>query len=158
MGEILRKRIKQTRFESPVQEALLNLTIAANYIREEAERTLEPHGVTGAQYNVLRILRGVHPEGHPRGEIAQRMLDRAPDVTRLIDRLEEKGLVARDRTSQDRRHSMTRISDAGLALVEQIQPVMKENFKKLRKRLSDEDCEMLSRICEQIYGPDVDGE
>ena len=154
MGEILRKRIKQTKFDSPVQEALLNLSVAANYIRGELERVLAPHGVTSAQYNVLRILRGVHPDGHPRGEIALRMLDRAPDVTRLIDRLEEKGLVSRDRNSSDRRHSITRISDAGLDLLEEIHPTIRDNFKKLRKRMSDEDCEALSRICEQIYGPD----
>ena len=81
MGEALKRRIKQARFENPQQEALLNLVIAGNYIREQLERAVGEHGITLPQYNVLRILRGVFPEGHPRCEIATRMLDRAPDVT-----------------------------------------------------------------------------
>jgi DNA-binding MarR family transcriptional regulator len=152
MGEALRQRIKQTRFQSPLQEAILNLIVAGNYIRERGERAVSEFEITLPQYNVLRILRGVHPSGHPRCEIAARMLDRAPDVTRIIDRLEEKSLVERDRTGTDRRHSITRITEQGLELLERMQPVMDEPFADLRERLSLRDCKELSRICELIYG------
>src|SRR5512138_1721666 len=105
MGEVLRRRLQQRHFDSPLHEAILNVVVAANYIRDCNDRTLARYGLTSPQYNVLRILRGAYPDGHPRCEIAARMLDRAPDVTRIIDRLAEKGLVERDRSSTDRRHS-----------------------------------------------------
>src|SRR5258708_23607153 len=150
MGEALKRRIKQARFENPQQEALLNLVIAGNYIREQLERAVGEHGITLPQYNVLRILRGVFPEGHPRCEIATRMLDRAPDVTRIIDRLEEKNLVERDRAGKDRRHSLARITRAGLRLLEAMEATIQLAFGPLR-RLSVRDCRELSRICEAIY-------
>lgn len=152
MGEALRRRIRQTHFQSPVQEAVLNLLVTANYLREQSEQLVAPFGVTLPQYNVLRILRGVHPAGHPRRDIAERMLDRAPDVTRIIDRLEEKKLVERDRTGTDRRHSITRITAEGLALLERMEPAMETAFSALKDKLTLRDSRELSRICEKIYG------
>src|SRR5258708_4520000 len=153
MGEALRQRIKQTRFQSPFQEAILNLIVAGNHVRERGERAAAAFDITLPQYNVLRIPRGVHPSGPPRYEIAARMLDRAPDVTRIIDRLEQKSLVERDRTGADRRHSITRITEQGLDLLKRMQPAMEEPFNDIRERLPAADCKELSRICELIYGP-----
>jgi len=147
MSEALKARIRQPRFEDAYQEATLDLLAAANSIRDRMERTVAAFGITAPQYNVLRILRGAHPAGHPRGEIADRMLDRAPDVTRIIDRLEDKGLVARERTSSDRRHSITRITDAGLALLKDMEPALRESLDAMRRALPDADCAALSRIC-----------
>jgi len=154
MGEILRRRIRQNRFETPFQEAGLNLMVASNHVREECERAAATFGITLPQYNVLRILRGVHPAGHPRCEIAARMLDRAPDVTRLIDRLEEKELVERSRAGADRRQSITRITEKGLGLLREADPAVRGVFDRIEQRLSSEDCAALSRICEVIYGGD----
>lgn len=151
MGDILKRRIQQSRFESPQQEAFLNLIVAANYMRELHERAVAEFGITLPQYNVLRILRGVFPEGHPRCDIAARMLDRAPDVTRIIDRLEEKQYVERDRTSRDRRHSMTKITREGLRLLETMEETIHAAGQVMHSRLSPKDCKELSRICEQLY-------
>jgi DNA-binding MarR family transcriptional regulator len=152
MGDRLRKRIQQDRFESPLQEAVLNLMVAADYVHELTERACAECGITGSQFNVLRILRGAHPEGHPRHEIARRMIERAPDVTRLIDRLEKQGLVARDRTERDRRLSISRITPAGLEVLERIDPRIREMQEHLAERISLRDRRELSRICEGIYG------
>ena len=123
MGELIRQRLEQTKsFENAAQEAMLNLMIAAGYMNELNDRICTKHGITRSQYNVLRILRGVHPAGHPRQEITRRMVDRSPDVTRLIDRLEKGGLVERDRTDEDRRLSIERITQNGLDLLDQIAP------------------------------------
>src|ERR1051326_5141385 len=111
MGEGLRQRIRQQKFSSTQQESLLNVMVAANYVREQSELVVRAHGITLPQYNVLRILRGAHPDGHPRYEIARRMLDRAPDVTRIIDRLAEKKLLEGDRGASDRRKDRDRGSD-----------------------------------------------
>src|SRR4051794_26837460 len=122
MGDVLRKRIEQARFESPLQEAILNLMLASEHVRDLFERACDESGITGSQYNVRRIRRGANPEGHSRCETARRMIERAPDVTRLIDRLEKQGLVERDRTERDRRLSISRITPAGLALLERLEP------------------------------------
>ena len=125
--------------------------VAANYVREQSERVVRAYGITLPQYNVLRILRGVHPDGHPRYEIAARMLDRAPDVTRIIDRLAEKHLVERDRGAQDRRHSVTRITRDGFKLLEKIDPQMEHAFAPMEARLNQRDAREFSRLCELIY-------
>ena len=152
MGETLRKRLAQSRFESPVHEALLDLLVAAGFVRERLTRALEDHELSHAQYNVLRILRGAHPEGYPRCEIGRRMLERAPDVTRLIDRLERRGLVERERSDRDRRLSVTRITRKGLDLVERLKPGIDEASRVFGERLSARDARELSRLCESLYG------
>jgi DNA-binding MarR family transcriptional regulator len=118
MGEALKRRIKQTAdFANPAQEAMLNLMVAADYVHTRLERVCLKFGVTRPQYNVLRILRGVHPDGHSRAEIAARLLSSAPDVTRLVDRLQAQGLVERDRMEEDRRLRIARITGNGLRLL-----------------------------------------
>ena len=85
MGETLKRRLRQNRFDSAAQEALLNLLVASGHVRGTIDQLFDREHVTPGQYNVLRILRGAHPRGYSRCEIASRMIERAPDVTRLID-------------------------------------------------------------------------
>jgi len=151
MGEALRKRLQQSRFETPYQEALLNLMVASAYLRDMGQSMFEPHGITLTQFNVLRILRGAHPQGYARCEIAQRMIDRAPDLTRLIDRLVRIGLAERVGSRVDRRQSITRITRRGLELLERIKPAMAQLNRSMAERLSREDAEELSRLCEALY-------
>jgi DNA-binding MarR family transcriptional regulator len=152
MGKALERRIRQERFESPVQEAILNLLVAAGHVRERTERVCADLGITLGQYNVLRILRGAHPAGHPRGEIAARLLERSPDVTRLVDRLERQGYVERARSDEDRRLSVSRITAAGLELLERADPTIRAVQDEVAARLSPRDLAELSRICEAVYG------
>jgi DNA-binding MarR family transcriptional regulator len=151
MGSGLKRRIQQAHFASPQQEALLNLSVAANYLREQSERVVSSFDITLPQYNILRILRGVHPDGHPRGEIAVRMLDRAPDVTRIVDRLAAKKLVERDRSGDDKRQSITRITREGLKLLERMDGPIQQAFDEVASRLTPRDCRALSRLCELLY-------
>ena len=122
MGEILKKRLKQNKFSSPTQEALLNLLVASAHVAGLLDAACGEFGISQQQYNILRILRGVHPEGYPCGEIAVRMLDRAPDVTRRIDGLVKLGLVERERLEDDRRVVITKITDDGLKLLQRMDP------------------------------------
>ncbi len=151
MGEPLKRRLQQSRFENVQHEAVLNLIVAASHVRARIERVCAEHGITEGQYNALRILRGVHPEGYPRCDIARRLIERAPDVTRLIDRLEKLGWVERSRSGTDRRLSITRITCKGLAILECMQPAMSAVHHELIERMSDRDARELSRICEAIY-------
>lgn len=158
MGEQIRKRLEQTKsFERPSQEAMLNLMVAAGHINEWNDKACARHGITRSQYNVLRILRGIYPGGHPRQEITRRMVDRSPDVTRLIDRLERAGLVERDRTDEDRRLSIARITTRGLELLERMTPDFDGIYDNLEERLTAQDLEDLSRICEKLYAPEPAG-
>ena len=150
MTEVLSRRLKQAQFSSPAQEALLSVVVAANVINEITDRICEEHGVTRAQYNVLRILRGVHPQGHPRCEIACRMLDRASDVTRLVDRLQTRRLVKRSRGSEDQRQAVTYITSKGLKLLESMRPSMEAEITELLGKLSADECHELSRLCAAI--------
>jgi len=155
MGDALKRRLKQEKFESPLQEAMLNLLVAASHVRERVDRVCEQYGITNAQYNVLRILRGAHPDGYPRCEIACRMIERAPDVTRLIDRLEQQELVGRDRSDEDRRLSITRITQKGIDLLARMNPALEEVHRHIGERMSLADRREMSRICEGLYGEEA---
>ena len=151
MGNVLKQRLQMSRTTGAGQEAVLNLMVAAGHLRERMDRVCDPHGITSGQYNVLRILRGARPDGYARCDIAERMIERAPDVTRLIDRLEARGLVERDRSSEDRRRTVTRITDKGLRLLERMQPEVDALHDHIERRLSPRDRKELSRILEQLY-------
>lgn len=118
MGRTLRDEIKQTRpFSSAEQEALLSLERTAAVLVHQMAQEFEEYGVTPTQYNVLRILRGAGPAGLCRYQIRDRLVAEVPDVTRLLDRLEDAGLVERQRDTSDRRQVKTRITKDGLALL-----------------------------------------
>jgi DNA-binding MarR family transcriptional regulator len=151
MGAVLRQRIKQEKFRNEFHEAILNLIVAADSVKTDLDILCSRFGLSGPQYNVLRILRGAYPDGYPRCEIIERMLERAPDVTRLVDRLESSGLVVRDRSERDRRLSVTRITEKGIDLLNRIRPELDRLEDSLAERISREDCHELSRICEGFY-------
>ena len=151
MTEALKRRLKQARFTSPQQEALLSVAVAAGAFNDLVDGVCERHGLTRSQYNVLRILRGVHPDGHPRCEVACRMVDRAPDVTRLVDRLQARGLVRRTRGGNDQRQAITRITPKGLRLLETMQPELEAQTATRLRKLSDKECHELSRLCAMIF-------
>ena len=87
MSQLLNRRIKQSRYESPHHEAFLSVLVAASYLDEVFDRVCADYGISRQQFNILRILRGAGPEGHQCGEIGVRMVDRSPDITRRIDGL-----------------------------------------------------------------------
>lgn len=117
----LREELKQTRpFWSPEEEASLAILRTAAILDHATAEMLKPFGVTPTQYNVLRILRGAGQSGLCRYEIGERLVSKVPDVTRLLDRLVDIGLVERERSNDDRRLVTTRITPAGLELLTRI--------------------------------------
>ena len=114
----LQAELKQRRpFKNLRQEAHLSVLRTAAVLEHAFEGALKPYGITSTQYNVLRILRGAGENGLCRHEVRDRMLRPVPDVTRLLDRLEEMDLITRERGGQDRRYVTTRITPAGLKLL-----------------------------------------
>ena len=118
MSPGLRDELRQKRpFQSLEQEAHLNLLRTAAVLNDRFELMLKPAGITPQQFNVLRILRGAEPDGLCRNELRDRMLSRMPDMTRLLDRMEEAGLVVRERGDRDRRLVRTHITPRGLEIL-----------------------------------------
>lgn len=153
LGEQLKKWLKLSKDLPPREEVTLNINVALTLINARFSKMIEPFEITAVQYNVLRILKGVYPEGHARCEIAIRMIERASDITRIIDRLEKQGLVERDRTSEDRRMSITKITEKGIKLVEDINPLLSTEHKKITQNLSEQECKELSALIEKLYSP-----
>ncbi len=114
----IQQEIKQTRpFQTRAEEAAIALMRTADLVRRAVAGIVERYGITPQQYNVLRILRGAGDDGLPTLEIADRMIEQTPGITRLIDRLERKGLVLRERCATDRRQIFCRITREGLDLL-----------------------------------------
>lgn len=149
----LASRLQQTRaFESPAQEALLSLLVASATVREEVEQACGEHGLSSSQYNVLRILAGGPKEGYARCDIIDRMIDRQPDVTRLMDRLEDGGYVERGRSERDRRLTMHCITRAGRALLARMHADVKAvGTERFAQRLSEEEQRELARLCTAVF-------
>lgn len=130
---------KVRRVGSPEEAVFLDLLRTADILTRGAIGVLKAADLSPAQYNVLRILRGA-PQGLSCGEIASRLITRDPDVTRLLDRMEKRGLIARFRESRDRRMVTTRITSTGRKIVDRLdEPVQKIHRKQLghlgKKRL-----------------------
>ena len=151
MGRVLKRRLKQSHFESTEQEAVLNIIVCSNHIKSRIEAVCLTHGITHAQFNVLRILNGKYPEGYPRGEIIIRMVEPAPDVTRLIDRLIKQKLVERYTSDQDRRLSLTKITKKGRDVLRRINPKIDSLFKMVSDKLNKSERKQLSVYLEKIY-------
>ena len=124
-----RKRSQPTQ----VQTAYVTLLSTADQTRNLFETIVAPFDITGQQYNVLRILRGVEPDGLPTLTIAERMIERTPGITRMIDRLEAKGLATREVRPHDRRCVHCRITKKGLNLLKLLdQPAEEANHAAFR--------------------------
>src|SRR6476659_5887000 len=107
-------------FRSREQQATVGLLRTADAVKRSLAQVIEPHGITPQQYNVLRILRGAGPEGLPTLTIGERMIEQTPGVTRLIDRLERKGLVAPVPCPKDRRRVFCKIPPKGLGVLREL--------------------------------------
>src|SRR5580693_3610201 len=135
----------------PVEDALfISLQKAADCLGLEAEQLFKPHGLTGTQYNVLRILRGAEPHGLACRAIGERMISHDPDMTRLLDRLEKRSLISRARQTDDRRVIKTRITPAGLALLKSLDQPVRELHKRQFRHLPARRLKTLAQLLEEV--------
>lgn len=144
----LQSEIGQTRpFELIEEEAALNVIRTAEVLQRWIAAFLKEYDLSPVQYNVLRILRGAGGDGATCSQIGERLLTRDPDITRLLDRMEARGLIARERSSEDRRVVITRISRPGLTLVDRIdQPLRAMSKARLGKFGRDALADLISGL------------
>ena len=134
----LQKELRQkTPFRTPMQEAAVGLLHTADVLKRHFAAILAPFGVTLAQYNVLRILRGAGEEGLPTLAITERLIEMTPGITRLLDRLEAKGLIWRERCPSDRRQVTCRLTSQGATLLADTDPIVEQANNSAMPTLSE---------------------
>jgi DNA-binding MarR family transcriptional regulator len=141
------------RFDSPEQEAFLNLWRTYDRLRALEDELFARYDLTPQQYNVLRLLKAEHPGTLPTLTLAQRLVSRAPDITRMIDRLEQRGLVGRERPADNRRVVRVGITAAGLDLVHEIAGPLRDCHARQLGHLAPADLRRLIDLLRAARGP-----
>jgi DNA-binding MarR family transcriptional regulator len=128
----------------------------ADALAQEVEQLLRTHGLTAAQYNVLRILRGAEPEGLACNNISERMISHDPDMTRLLDRMEKRALITRQRQKDDRRVVKTRITPVGLDLLTGLDQPIREVHKRQFQHIPAARLKTLAELLDQVLRREAD--
>jgi DNA-binding MarR family transcriptional regulator len=153
----IQEDLRQSRpFPSPRHEAAVALMRTAAVVRRAIERVVEPSGLSLAQYNALRIVRGAGTGGIPTLAIRERMVDEGTTITRLLDKLETAGYVRRERALPDRRQVICHVTDAGRALLDRLDPLVDRHDALAVETLPDADVEALLRILDEVRAANAD--
>jgi DNA-binding MarR family transcriptional regulator len=147
-GETKQKHLVHSR----QQDAVVGILRTANYLDRFCSPVFTQHGITSQQFNVLRILRGAGLGGLPTLDIAEKMIEQAPGITRLLDRLERKKLVRRERPSDNRRQVLCYITKPGLDLLRELDSLIREQDNQALHRLNEPEIEELIRLLELARG------
>lgn len=147
---------KRPRFDSPQQEAWLNLWRTYDKLRELEDRLFGHYGLSAQQYNTLRLLRAAHPDSIPTLTLGQRLISRAPDMTRLLDKLEARGLILRERRAENRRVVNVAITQAGMDLLEEIADAVTECHRRQLGHLTRRELQQLSQLLKRARQPHED--
>lgn len=153
---LLQRELKQSRpFLTTGEEAILGILRTGDLVRRHFAQVLEPFEVSTQQYNVLRILRGAGERGLPTLEIAERMVEHSPGITRLIDRLVAHGWADRSRCSEDRRVVYCRITSKGLALLEEVEEPLRVAHDEVLRNLPESQQKALIGLLDALRGGDT---
>lgn len=137
-------------FRTAAQETLVGISRTASVVQRATGRLLTPHGISVAQYNVLRILRGAEPTGLPTLTIRDRMIDPAAAITRLTEKLAQAGLIVRERAAADRRRVNCRITPSGLELLGVLDPLISDLDAAFEGALSSEELVSYNQMMDRI--------
>jgi DNA-binding MarR family transcriptional regulator len=148
-----RRPAGQRRFDSPQQEAFLNLWRTYDRLRALEDELFGRYDLTAQQYNALRLLRGEHPGTLPTLRLASRLVSRAPDITRLLDRLEERGLIRRERPAGNRRVVRVGITASGLALLRDLDAPVRDCHARQLGHLSAAEVKTLVALLRKARQP-----
>ena len=154
MTSRLQAELKQrVAFASREEEAFLALMRTADAIQTKIEAKLKEFGLTATQYNALRILRGAGREGLPCSEVGERMITHDPDITRLLDRLQKRGLVTRSRDKGDRRVVYGKITAAGMKLLGEMDAPVEKHSRELLRHVGQNKLQQLIDLLELVRQP-----
>lgn len=149
----IEKAIKQeNRFKSSHEKATVNLIFTSSWFKDTQNALFRDHNILPQHYNVLRILKGKHPEPVSPGNIKEVLLEKNNDVTRLLDKLVNKGLVKRQLCPLNRRKMDINITEKGLRLLQEMDEPIKKQLAEIKKRLTDKEAEQLSLLLDKLRG------
>ena len=147
----LESEIKQESFRSEYQKLVVNLLYTGGWISLKSHGMLKPYNLTTQQYNILRILKGQHPNPSTVNLLIERMMDKMSNASRIVDRLEDKKLVVRKQKSDDKRCVDIVITEKGIKLLEKIQST-EENFESVLKNLNKSEAKTLNDVLDKLRG------
>lgn len=153
MSSTSSRRSSTTRFDSLEQEAYLSLWRTYDRLRGLEDEFFRPYDLTPQQYNVLRLLQAQHPALLPTLDVANRLVSRAPDITRMLDKLEQRGLVTRARSESDRRTVLVGITPAGVLLLSEMHEPLRACHEQQLGHLPPESLRQLIELLRQVRGP-----
>lgn len=147
----IEEEIKQKKFANIYSKTDVNLMFTSGWLQNVYTRFFKSRGISHQQYNVLRILRGQHPNAVMLCQITERMIDKMSNATRLVEKLRQKGLVTRELNDESRRKVDIRITESGLKLLKEIDAVMEEDMPPARyANLTEKELEILNTILDKI--------
>ena len=144
----LEEELQVSQFKSSRYRLTVNILYSNNWMFAKMQVVFRQYGVTNQQYNILRILRGRYPDPCTIQDLKKRMLDKQPDVSRLVDRLQSKGLLVRQSNAEDRRKMDVAISDKGLTLLNEMDPAVTE-FDEIFAGLTDKEVDQLNQLLDK---------
>lgn len=142
-------QIKQSAFPNEWHKLWVNLLHTSSWLRGEVAQFLKPFGITQQQFNILRVLRGQHPQALSTQQLRERLIDRMSDTSRLVDRLQQKGLVCKEECSKDKRLVDVTITEKGLNLLCQIDDKMPD-LDEVMQSLSPKEAEILNKLLNRL--------
>lgn len=146
----IEREIKQSKFESAQQKAILNILYTANWLRDEQIELFRSFDMLPQHYNVLRIIKGKHPHPVSSSYIKEVMIDKGNDVTRLVDKLVKLKLVDRNLCSENRRKIDITLTKQGLKCIDDIAKKLQPKFKLIKNRLTEKEADLLSDLLDKI--------
>ena len=151
MAKSIQAELRQTKpFSSTGEEASIAILRTADRLQQQLVELLKPYGLSPTQFNALRILRGAGGPGLPCSEIGERMINHDPDITRLLDRLEQRDLVARQRDSKDRRVHVARITKTGMDLLKDLDKPVEEFHLDTTSEIGESNLKSLIRLLDKL--------
>jgi DNA-binding MarR family transcriptional regulator len=153
MTPVVQRASHRSKFDSPQQEVFLNLWRTYDRLRVLEDELFGRHDLTAQQYNTLRLLKAAHPQKVPTLGLASRLVSRAPDITRLLDKLADRGLIERERPADNRRVVNVGISQAGLELLEELSAEVRDCHIRQLGHLSAAETRTLVELLKKARGP-----
>lgn len=147
----LEEEITQKKFKSDFHKLAVNIIYTHGWFMNHQSKYFKKFGITGPQYNILRILRGQHPSPASVNLLKDRMLDKMSDASRLVERLKQKGLVEREICPEDRRRVEVIINEKGLTLLKEMDKI-EDSYNKLFKGLTADEAKILNQLLDKLRG------
>ncbi|MFY0252516.1 MarR family winged helix-turn-helix transcriptional regulator [Chitinophaga sp. 30R24] len=146
----LEEELKQLRFKDEYQKAMLNIIFTGSWLEVLTNHTLKKYDLSSQQYNVLRILRGSKPQPLNLLDIQERMMDKMSNATRLVEKLRLKSLLTRKQCDSNRRKVEIEITEKGLVLLNELDPIIEANHYTMAKKITKEEAALLSNLLDKL--------